>query len=277
MPEGSELTGGTDGGVLTGVTQPDGTVTYTLTGSDLQGLTMRPPADSSDDFQLTVTATATEITGATATSTSTMNVAVTTVADVADVATESVVTAEDTAAALTIDTAVTDTDGSEVITAVTVSDIPPGAALSLAAGSGLTLTVSEDGLSATVTGSGVNAAGRPDGSFTAEDLASLQGGAVLVTPPEDSSIDFTLQVNSTSTDTDPDVTAVIEALVDTADAAQAAADGLASASVAAAQQATSSQAAADQAAADLAAAQTDLTAATEAFDAAQAAAESRSR
>ena len=82
---------------------------------------------------------------------------------------------EDTAIALDITSALTDTDGSETLT-VTVSDIPAGADLS--AGT-------------------VN----PDGSVT---LTPAQLNGLTITPATDSTADFTLTVAATATEADGD-------------------------------------------------------------------------
>src|SRR5690606_26209362 len=65
VPEGAELSAGTDNG--------DGT--WTLSADDLEDLTITPPADSDGDFQLTVTATSTDG-GDTATTVGTIDVSV---------------------------------------------------------------------------------------------------------------------------------------------------------------------------------------------------------
>ncbi|WP_193219850.1 LamG-like jellyroll fold domain-containing protein, partial [Desulfoluna spongiiphila] len=72
VPDGAILSAGTNNG--------DGT--WTLTQDQLDGLTIKPPADSDVDFDLTVTATATEIGGDTATVTESLHVTVTPIADV---------------------------------------------------------------------------------------------------------------------------------------------------------------------------------------------------
>ncbi|WP_413208398.1 beta strand repeat-containing protein, partial [Rhodospirillum sp. A1_3_36] len=69
IPEGAVLkAGGTE------ITVTDGKAV--LTGDQLGNLTITPPADSADDFQLSVTATATEVDGSTATTTGTLTVEV---------------------------------------------------------------------------------------------------------------------------------------------------------------------------------------------------------
>ncbi|MCZ6861506.1 MAG: hypothetical protein O7I42_14730, partial [Alphaproteobacteria bacterium] len=108
VPSGASLSAGTDNG--------DGT--WTLTPAQLAGLTITPPSDSDADFSLTVTATSTTGTfNVTVAATSTGRINVTVVAD-ADAPSLTVADAsgsEDTAIALSITAALTDTDGSETL------------------------------------------------------------------------------------------------------------------------------------------------------------------
>ncbi|WP_199237633.1 hypothetical protein, partial [Azospirillum sp. TSH64] len=88
----------------------------TLTPDQLAGLKITPPVNSDDDFTLTVTATAKD---GVATPVSVSAPLVVTVNPVTDTPTLSVTAAtgnEDTAIALTINPALTDTDGSETLT-----------------------------------------------------------------------------------------------------------------------------------------------------------------
>ncbi|NQV84683.1 MAG: hypothetical protein HQ494_12790, partial [Rhodospirillales bacterium] len=134
------------------------------------GLTVTPAADSDADFALTVTATSTD--GAdTATSTSTINVTVDAVADAPTLNTADAAGAEDTAIALDISSALTDTDGSETLS-VTIAGVPAGATLSAG-----TLNT--------------------DGTWT---LSPDQLTGLTVTPAADSDADFALTVTATSTD-----------------------------------------------------------------------------
>ncbi len=76
-----EISGVPEGAVLSaGTKNSDGT--YTLTAAQLSGLTVTPPSNSDEDFQLTVTATSTETSnGETAQTSATLNVAVAAVTD----------------------------------------------------------------------------------------------------------------------------------------------------------------------------------------------------
>ncbi|HUT48382.1 MAG TPA: Ig-like domain-containing protein, partial [Alphaproteobacteria bacterium] len=162
VPAGASLSAGSDqgGGV------------WTLTPAQLAGLTITPPADSDVDFTLTVTATSTD--GAdTADTVDTIDVTVDAVADAPTVTVADVSGVEDTAIALNIASALTDTDGSESL-AVTVAGVPAGASLS----------------AGTDQGGGV-------WTLTPAQLAGL-----TITPPADSDVDFTLTVTSTATETD---------------------------------------------------------------------------
>ena len=164
VPTGAELSAGTD--------NLDGT--WTLTPADLAGLTVTPPADSSADFTLNVSVTSTETDGGSATTVASLNVDVSGIADASTVDVTSATGGEDTAIALDIAVALTDTDGSETITDITVSGVLSGAQLSAGTDNG-------------------------DGTWTLTpaDLAGL-----TVTPPADSDADFTLSVSATSTETD---------------------------------------------------------------------------
>ncbi|MDD9877742.1 MAG: LamG domain-containing protein, partial [Magnetovibrio sp.] len=170
MPEGATLSAGTDNG--------DGT--WTLSGGDLAGLQITPPADSSDDFQLSVTATSTEGDGGdTATTTGTIDISVTGDADTASLSVDDASGDEDTAIALDIDASLTDTDGSETLS-VTISDIPAGSTLT---SGGQTITVDENG----------------NADVDPSQLADLQ-----ITPPEDFNGSFDLTVTATTTEADGD-------------------------------------------------------------------------
>ena len=223
------LSAGTDSG-LTVTLSTDGT-TATITGSNADGsftdadltslagggLSILPTPDSGDDFTLQVSSTATDTdpdTGDQTTATTgpaDLNVTVDAVADAPDLSVSAEQTLEDTSVALNITTTDVDVDGSEVISSVEIAAIPSGAVLSAGTDSGLTVTLSTDGLSATITGSNA------DGSFTDADLTSLAGGGLSILPTPDSGDDFTLQVSSTATDTDPDTGAQTTATTGPAD------------------------------------------------------------
>ena len=162
VPDGATLSAGT--------VNPDGSVT--LTPAQLEGLTLTPPANSDADFSLQITSTTTEgASGATATATTTLPVSVTAVADAASLSAEAATGAEDSAIALDISSAVTDTDGSETLS-ITIDGIPECALLS-------TGTVN------------------PDGSVT---LTPSQLEGLTLTPPTNSDADFSLQITSTTTE-----------------------------------------------------------------------------
>ncbi len=166
VPTGATLSNGTDNG--------DGTVTLTV--ADLDGLTITPPADSSADFSLGVSVTTTDdVSGDTATVSDSIDVAVTGDADAPTLTLGAAAGDQDTAIALDISSALTDTDGSESLS-ITLSGVPSGATVSAGTDNG-------DG---TVT-------------LTADDLAGL-----TITPPADSVADFTLTVTATSTEADGD-------------------------------------------------------------------------
>ena len=180
--DGSETLTVTVSDIPAGATLSDGTVnpdgSVTLTPAQLNGLTITPATDSTADFTLTVAATATEADGDTATTTTTLGVTVTGTAAEATLGTSAASGTEDTAIALSIN--VTDVESNDTAS-VTISDIPAGATLS--AGT-------------------IN----PDGSVT---LAPAQLNGLTITPPSDSSDDFTLSVAVTTTDTESGDTATV--------------------------------------------------------------------
>src|SRR3546814_4303840 len=102
---------------------------WSVDAADLGDIAVTLPADSDQDFQLTVTATATEgASGETIETTRTIDVTVGAVADAPVLSAEDASGAEDTAIPLDIAAALTDTDGSEALS-ITVSGVPEGAAL----------------------------------------------------------------------------------------------------------------------------------------------------
>jgi len=161
VPSGARLSAGSDNG--------DGT--WTLTSDQLDGLSIRPPRDSGDDFALSVTATATEAGGESTSSNATVNVTVNAVADAPQLRIDSAGGSEDRAIALDIRSSLTDTDGSESL-AVTIGGIPDGAQLSAGTNNG-------------------------DGTWT---LSRDQLSGLTITPPADSDGDFNLTVTATATE-----------------------------------------------------------------------------
>ncbi|WP_147164376.1 DUF5801 repeats-in-toxin domain-containing protein, partial [Pararhodospirillum oryzae] len=127
IPEGAVLRDG-DGHALT---VENGSIT--LNADQLEGLTITPPADSADDFTVKVTATATAPDGSEATTTADLDIEVRPDADQPDLSAHATLgaTGQGTVeVALDIETRVTDTDGSETITAIVVSGVPDGVELS---------------------------------------------------------------------------------------------------------------------------------------------------
>ena len=91
------------------------------------GPTLMPPADSDVDISsLTVTATSTEPNGDAKSIDAPLEVVVDAVIDAPTLAANDASGAEDTAIALDITTAATDTDGSEAITNILIGDVPAG-------------------------------------------------------------------------------------------------------------------------------------------------------
>ncbi len=158
MPDGAELSAGTDNG--------DGT--WTLSSSDLEGLTITPADDFSGSFDLGVTATSADGEDV-ATTTGSITVDVAGVADAPTLDVSDASGSEDSAIALNIDAGLT--DSSEVLT-ITISGVPDGAELSAGTDNG-------------------------DGTWT---LSSSDLEGLTITPADDFSGSFDLGVTATSAD-----------------------------------------------------------------------------
>ncbi|WP_199237546.1 hypothetical protein, partial [Azospirillum sp. TSH64] len=169
VPAGATLSAGTS------VTESNSTTTWTLTPQQLAGLKITPPSNSDVDFNLTVTAIAKDGSAPVATTTQTLHVTVDPVTDTPTLSVSAASGNEDTAIALTITPALTDLDGSEVLT-ITISGIPAGATLANTLNG--TLTVSNGSI-----------------TLTPDQLAGLK-----ITPPVNSDDDFTLTVTATAKD-----------------------------------------------------------------------------
>jgi len=160
LPEGVTLSAGTD----------NGNGSYTLTTDQLDDLSMNVPEGVDGGFDFSVTSTTTEDDGDTASVSTTLNVPeIDLVAETPELVVENVTGDEDTAIALDISAALTDTDGSETLS-VTISDVPDGVTLSAG-------TLNDDG------------------SYT---LLPEQLDGLTATPPADSNVDFDLTISATS-------------------------------------------------------------------------------
>ncbi|MFH1805020.1 MAG: Ig-like domain-containing protein [Pseudomonadota bacterium] len=179
VPDGATLSAGAD----------NGNGSWTLSPTDLDGLTITPPTDYSGSFDLSVTATSVD--GEDVASVSeTITVDVAGVADAPILEVENASGAEDSAIALNIDAALT--DASEVLS-ITISGVPDGAVLSAGTNNG-------------------------DGSWS---LTPDQLSGLTITPPEDYSGSFNLSVTATSADGE-DVASVSDTItVDVAGVADA--------------------------------------------------------
>ena len=153
--------------------------TWTLSPAQLEGLTITPPADSNENFQLEITATSTEQDGTSASTTGSISVGVTGVADTPILNTSDITGLEDGAIPLNISANLTDTDGSEDLS-ITIAGVPNGAQLS----------------------AGMK---NPDGTWT---LSGAQLDGLTLTPAADTSGNFSLTVTATSTENDGDSASV---------------------------------------------------------------------
>ncbi|MEQ9488229.1 MAG: type I secretion C-terminal target domain-containing protein [Alphaproteobacteria bacterium] len=166
IPAGATLSAGT--------VNSDGSVTLTV--DQLEGLTITPAANDSNDFTLAIDVTTTDtVSGLSSTVSDTLGVSVAADADAPTLTVNDTSGTEDQAIAM--DLSATLTDASESLS-ITISDIPAGATLS--AGT-------------------VN----PDGSVT---LTADQLEGLTITPAANDSSDFTLSVTATSTDGDDTAT-----------------------------------------------------------------------
>ena len=176
--DGSETLAIKIAGVPTGATLSAGTNNgggiWTLTPAQLAGLTITPPSNSDAPISLTVTATSTESNGgATASKSATLAVKVTGVADAPTLAVTDTHGLAGTAISLNqhITTALTDTDGSEVL-AIKISGVPSGATLSAGTDNG-------------------------NGSWS---LTPAQLAGLTITPPAKATTPFALSVQAISTE-----------------------------------------------------------------------------
>ena len=187
------LSGIPQGAVLSNANGPINVVdgVAVLSEADLAGLQIKAPTDSGADFQVGVSVVTTDGDSTSEPATGTINVGVDAVADVPSLTVGSVTGTEDSAIPLNISAGLNDTDGSEVLS-VTISDVPPGAVLTLADGSSFTAT--------------------PENTTFLFAGDQLQG--LTITPPENSDADFTLNVVATSLDTDPNTGAVTTSSVE---------------------------------------------------------------
>ena len=169
VPEGATLN---IGGVAPGA---DGTITVDATPAQIAELSMTPPENFSGDILLNVVATTSED-GTEANTLAELSVHVTGDADAPIVSVSDALGAEDSAIPLEIVPLLVDTDGSEIITNVTVSGVPEGAELS----------------------AGTDNA---DGTWT---LLTSDLVGITVTPPPNASGEFSLAVSVTTTEADGD-------------------------------------------------------------------------
>ena len=194
--DGSEILSLMVSGIPIGAMLTDGSNIFVATAGDTEvdisswtstGLTVTPPLDSDENFQLTVTATSTELSnGNTASTVGTIDVGVTGTVDTPTLDLDSGTAGdqligsangdEDTGIVLDLTAALADNDGSETLSVV-VSGIPVGA----------TLSNGTDFFTST-------------GGETEVDIAPWVSGVLTITPPADSDGDFPLTVTVTATE-----------------------------------------------------------------------------
>ncbi len=171
-PAGTTFTAGTNNG--------DGT--WSFTAAELSNLRIRPPADWAGVMNLTVTAEAEEAaTGATTTVTEAVRVDVRPVADAAHLSVNDASGSEDAPVPLDISAALSDTDGSEVLS-ITIGDVPADAVLSAGTNNGDgTWTLDPDDLDGLTVSLPADASGAFDLSVTAHTVETATGAGRDVT------------------------------------------------------------------------------------------------
>nr|CRH08286.1 protein of unknown function [Candidatus Magnetococcus massalia] len=201
IPDGAELqlADGTAITVTGGSAEiPMSAVTGDGESYSLDGVQVKPPADSNENFALGIDVTTVDSNGVTSDSqqtSGTISVEVASVADEATIDAGDITATEDAGAiALNLDAAVGDTDGSESITAIDISGVPDTVQLSAGTDNGdgsWSLTPDQlQGLTATVDG---DVSGVFDMSVTAHvlDADSDSGGDDTIATTKD----FTLTIN----------------------------------------------------------------------------------
>ncbi|EFL87720.1 Ig-like domain-containing protein, partial [Ahrensia sp. R2A130] len=191
--DGSETIAVTISGVPTGATLSVGTEiapgVWSISPADLATVELTPPADFHGVIDLVIEATATEgSNGNTSTTSVPFTVTVEAEADLPNLTPGTSATSEDQPAPVgqSIAVGVTDTDGSEAITDVSVTNAPAGAVVDWTVTGAAVVTAVPGGFS--ITG--------PESDIIAT-LATL-----TVLPPQNSDDDFILDIATTATDAD---------------------------------------------------------------------------
>ena len=183
LPEGTIVNGqeiGADGSITISITSNDGT---------LPTINLTPPPNFSGDLEgITVTLQTTDSDGDssgaidTLSDSVTLNLYVNPVAG--DVEVQDVSTTEDTAVVFLADLDLTDTDGSEDITCITIQDVPDG------------WVIADENGNVVLTGNGSD-----DLTIDSDDVSSGAYKNYTITPPAHSSADETLSIVVETTDT----------------------------------------------------------------------------
>ena len=202
IPEGAVLWVGLEGGIQFPLPIDDGTVI--ISNEALLGnISITPPENSYDLFQLSVTATSTEPeNNDTASTTAYINIDPTGVADEPVFEAHDVAGDEDASIPLEITSELTDTDGSEIMS-IEISGFLPGSTLAYTDEAGVIQSITIDAAGSVV-------------------LTPNQMNELSVTPPTNSDVDFNLHISVTVTEDDgdtltrtDDITVVVNAVVDT--------------------------------------------------------------
>jgi len=177
LPVGAEINDGTFSSNL---------ATTDVSGWNLAGINVVPPVNSDVEFTLTVTATSTEVNGGdTAQNTAAANIVITAVADVPGLVVNAASSGlEDSAISLSVTGSLVDTDSSEVLT-YQITGVPIGASLN----------------KGTDAGAGI------------WDLAATDTAGLTVTPPANDDSDFALSVKAIASDNDSSVARSLSSVI----------------------------------------------------------------
>src|SRR6056297_1337419 len=183
LPEGATVNGQEIGA--------DGSITISLPGNDgtLPTINFTPPSDFSGDLEgITVTLKSTDSDGDSSGAIDTLSDSVTLNLFVnplaGDVEVQDVSTPEDTGVNFLADLDLTDNDGSEEITGITINDVPDG------------WVIADENGNVVLTGNGSD-----DLTIDSDDISSGAYKNYTITPPAHSSEDETLSIDVETTDT----------------------------------------------------------------------------
>jgi len=174
-------------GTPVGTDNGDGT--FTLTAEQLDGLTVKPAANSDVDLNLSVTVTTVDEFGNEESVGDNLDVSVIADADAPILEAANVAGSEDTDIPLSLSAALSDQDGSEVLTGITITGLPEGATLSAG-------TVQPDGSVRLTAADLQGLTMKPPANFSGEIQLAISATAVDgTTDSQEASAEFTVTVS----------------------------------------------------------------------------------